>query len=328
VAIAIQMHKQGAPEVLTPEEVELGSPGPGEARLRQTAVGVNFLDTQHRSGAYNPFKVDQFPIVIGLEGAGTVEAVGAGVDEFQTGDRVAYLGPPLGAYASERLIPAHRLVRLPEGIDEMSAAGMMLKGLTANYLLHRIRPLQKGDTILVHAAAGGVGLLICQWAKHLGFRVIGTVGSEAKAAIAQKGGCDHVIDYTRENFASKVREVTDGKGVPIVYDGIGRATFDGSLDCLSTFGYLVNYGSASGAANLENVGILGERGSLFLTRPRVIDYAASNEDYKTMAAQLFQTVLDGGLTVNVNHTYALRDAATAHRELEARQTTGSIVLVP
>lgn len=321
---AIRFHDTGDPSVLRWETVEVPPPAAGEARVRHHAVGLNYIDTYHRGGLY-PVPL---PSGIGLEGAGVVEAVGAGVTGVAPGDRVAYAGGPLGAYAEVRNLPADRLVRLPEGISFEQAAAMMLQGLTAQYLLRRTYRVQPGDTILIHAAAGGVGLLVCQWAKALGATVIGTVGSEAKAALARAHGCDHPILYTRENFAQRVREITAGQGVPVVYDSIGKDTFMDSLSCLRPLGMMVSFGSASGAVPPVDIGVLAKMGSLFLTRPTIMTYTARRGDLLNMAAELFEVVEKGAVRVEVNQRYPLAEAARAHRELEGRQTTGSSVLLP
>lgn len=320
---AIRIHQTGGPEVLQWEPVEVGAPGPGEVRLRQTAVGLNYIDVYFRTGLYPP---PALPSGLGLEAAGVVEAVGAGVTEVAVGDRVAYASPPLGAYAEERLMPADRLVRLPDAIDDRTAAGMMLQGLTTWYLLHRTYPVQAGDTLLIHAAAGGVGLMVCQWAKHLGATVIGTVGSEEKAELARAHGCDHPIVYTRERFPERVREITGGEGVPVVYDSIGKDTFEDSLDCLRPLGLMVSFGNASGPVPPVDLQVLSAKGSLFITRPTVITYTARREDLLAGAQALFDVVQKGVLKVAVNQSWPLSRAADAHQALEARQTTGSTVL--
>lgn len=325
MAKAIRIHRTGGPEVLTWEEIELPKPGAGEARVRHSAVGLNFIDTYHRSGFY---PLPRLPAVLGMEGAGVVEEVGSGVSEVRVGDRVAYAAAPVGAYAEARLIPAHRLVALPDDISEVQAAGMMLKGMTAQYLLRRTYRVQPGDTILVHAAAGGVGLILCQWARHLGATVIGTVGIGSKAALARAHGCDHPILYTRENFVDRVKELTGGAGVPVVYDSVGKDTFLGSLDCLKPMGLLVSFGQASGPVPPFNVGLLSAKGSLFLTRPTLMTYTAQREVLLGTAAELFDVVRGGAVKIEVHQTHPLKDAEVAHRDLEARKTTGSTVLVP
>ena len=306
------------------EEVEVGKPGAGEARLRHTAVGVNFIDVYNRSGLY---PLAKFPVVIGREAAGVVEEVGSGVNALKAGDRVAYVDP-MGSYAEARLHPADRLVKLPAEISDQTAAAMMLKGLTAQYLLRRTYRLQPGETILVHAAAGGVGLILCQWAKHLGATVIGTVGSDEKATLAKGHGCDHPIVYTREDFVGRVKEITGGKGASVVYDSVGKDTFMGSLDCLRPLGMMVSYGQASGKIPPFDLGVLMVKGSLVLARPSLAHYAASRDDLVNAAQELFDVVVRGIVKIQVRHTYPLREAAQAHRDLEGRKTTGSIVLLP
>ena len=322
---AIRIHETGGPEVLRWEDVEVGAPGPGEVRLRQTAVGLNFIDTYHRSGSY---PVGALPSGIGMEGAGIVEEVGEGVDDMKSGDRVAYAGGPLGGYAEERNIPAARLVSLPDGIDDQHAAATMLKGLTSHYLVRRCYSIRSGDTILIHAAAGGVGLIVCQWAKSLGATVIGTVGTPEKAELAASHGCDHPILYRDENFVERVRELTNGEGVPVVYDSVGRDTFDGSLDCLAPLGLMVTFGQSSGSVPPLPVNELTTHGSLFLTRPSVATYTATREQLTTSAAELFDVVEKGVVKIEVNQTYPLAQAEQAHRDLEGRKTTGSTVLLP
>ncbi|HJW03509.1 MAG TPA: quinone oxidoreductase [Azospira sp.] len=321
---AIRFHQAGGPEVLSWEEVSVGAPGPGEARVKHAAVGLNFIDTYHRTGLY-PLPL---PSGIGLEGAGTVEAVGEGVTSLKPGDRVAYAGGPLGAYAEERLIPADRLLKLPDSIDFRTGAAMMLQGLTAAYLLRRTYPVKAGDTVLIHAAAGGVGLIACQWAKALGATVIGTVSTEAKADLARAHGCDHPILYTRENFAQRVREITGGEGVPVVYDGIGKDTWAGSLDSLRPLGMMVSFGNASGPVGLLDPLVLSQKGSLFFTRPTLMHYTAKRADLEALAGELFAMVTSGKVKIEVNQTFALKDAAAAHIALEGRQTTGSTILLP
>jgi len=321
---AIRFHQTGGPEVLQWEEVSLAAPAAGEVHLRHTAVGLNFIDVYHRTGLY---PVD-LPAMPGLEAAGEVIRVGEGVTELQPGDRVAYAGGPIGAYAVERLIPAHRLVKLPADIRDQQAAAMMLQGMTAQYLLRRTFRVKKGDTILFHAAAGGVGLIACQWAKHLGARVIGTVGSAAKAELARAHGCDEPILYQQEDFVARVRELTQGQGVAVVYDSVGRDTFLKSLDCLSPMGMLVSFGQSSGAVESFNPGLLAAKGSLFLTRPSLMTYAAKRQDLLAGAAELFSVVQSGAVRIEVNQQYPLAEAAQAHRDLEARRTTGSTILLP
>jgi NADPH2:quinone reductase len=320
---AIRIHETGGPEVLKWEEVEVGKPGPGEALIRQAAIGLNFIDTYHRTGLY-PLPL---PAVLGMEGAGMVEEVGPGVTEVKPGDRVAYAGV-LGAYTERRLIAADRLVPLPDGVSDIQAAAMMLKGMTAEYLLLRTHRVQRGETILVHAAAGGVGLIMCQWAKHLGATVIGTVGNDQKAELARANGCDHPVVYTRENFTERVRALTNGAGVPVVYDSVGKDTFLGSLDCLRPLGLMVSYGNASGAVPPFNIGLLAQKGSLFLTRPVLMAYTAKREDLLSCARALFEVVESGVVKIKLERTWPLEEAASAHRELEGRRTTGSTVLIP
>lgn len=322
---AIRIHEHGGPEVLRWEEVEVGEPGPGQVRLRQTAIGLNYIDTYHRSGAY---KLPSLPAVIGMEGAGVVEAVGPGVSDLKVGDRVAYAANPMGSYAEARLMPADRLVPLPSWIDDQQAAGMMLQGMTAQFLLRSCYRVQPGETILVQAAAGGVGLLLCQWAKHLGATVIGTVSTDEKAELARAHGCDHAIVYTRENFVTRVKEITGGQGVPVVYDGVGKTTFMDGLDCLRPRGLMVLFGAASGPVPPLDLQVLAAKGSLYVTRPTLFVYTAKRDDLMMSAADLFEAVHAGGVSINVRQTFALKDAAEAHRALESRQTTGSTVLVP
>jgi NADPH2:quinone reductase len=319
---AIRIHQYGGPEVMQWEGVQLAAPGPGEALIRQTAVGLNFVDVYNRTGLY-PGKL---PTGLGGEGAGVVEAVGPGVGDLKKGDRVAYGSAPVGSYADARLIPADRLLKLPAGIDDKTAAAMMLKGLTVQYLIRQTFKVKKGDTILCHAAAGGVGLILCQWAKHLGATVIGTVGSDDKAKLAKAHGCDHPIVYTREDFVKRVAELTDGKKVPVVYDSVGKDTFMRSLDCLQPLGLMVSFGNSSGPVESLNLGILAAKGSLYLTRPTLNTYGAKRENLVQMAQELFDVVEKGAVKIAVNQTYPLSEAAHAHRDLESRKTTGSTVL--
>ncbi len=321
---AIRIYETGGPEVMRWEELALPDPAPNEARVRHEAVGLNFIDVYFRSGRY-PL---QPPSGLGLEGAGVVEAVGAAVTAVKVGDRVAYAGGPLGAYAEARNIPADRLVALPPAIDFRTAAAMMLQGMTAQYLLRRTYRVQPGDAILIHAAAGGVGLLVCQWAKALGATVIGTVGSDAKAVLAKAHGCDHPIVYTREDFVARVREITGGAGVPVVYDSVGADTFMKSLDCLRPLGMMVTFGQSAGPVAPLDTQELSKRGSLFLTRPTLFTYVAQRADLLRSAGELFDMVESGKLRIEVNQTYALRDAARAHVDLAERRTTGSTVLLP
>ena len=318
---AIRFHKPGGPEVLTWDEVQVGKPGPGEARVRHTAIGLNYVDTYVRSGLYPA----QLPSGLGAEAAGVVEEVGSGVTDIKAGDRVAYGNSPLGAYAEARVMPADRLVVLPNGITDKQGAAMMLKGMTTQYLIRQIFKVKRGDTILFHAAAGGVGLIACQWAKSLGATVIGTVGSEEKAKLAKAHGCDHPIIYTKEDFVERVKEITKGEKLPVVYDSIGKDTWPKSLDCLRPFGLLVSFGQASGAIGPVDLGILAAKGSLYVTRPTLNTYAAKRADMVAMARDLFDAVLSGAVKIEVNQTYALKDAAQAHRDLQSRKTTGSTV---
>ncbi len=320
----IRVHQTGGPEVLKFEQVEVGPPGPGQALIRQTAVGLNYIDVYFRSGLYPP---PGLPFVAGQEGAGVVEAVGDGVSEVKVGQRVAYAGP-IGAYAERRVIPADRLVVVPDGISDEQAAAMMLKGMTAHYLLRRTFRVESGQTILFHAAAGGVGLIACQWAKHLGATVIGTVGSADKAELARAHGCDHPIRYDQDDVVARVRELTGGKGVPVVYDSVGQATFQRSLDCLAPLGMLVCFGQSSGKIPPIDTAILGQKGSLFLTRPSLMTYTAARADLVRAATELFDVVQRGAVEIRVNQRYPLREAAAAHRDLEGRKTTGSTVLLP
>jgi len=322
---AIRVERTGGPEVLQWADMPVGQPGPGEALVRHTAIGLNFIDVYHRRGLY---PLPSLPAVIGLEAAGRVEAVGPGVTEVVPGDRVAYAGGPTGAYSEARVIPSDRLVKLPDGIDDRRAAAMMLKGMTAEYLLRRTYAVKPGDAMLVHAAAGGVGLIVCQWAKTLGATVIGTVGTRDKAELANAHGCDHVIVTGEEDVVARVREITGGEGVSVVYDSVGKDTFMRSLDCLRPRGLMVSFGQASGMVPPLDISILSAKGSLFLTRPTLMTYTASREDLMASAAALFDAVLRGGVRIEVRQTYPLRDAARAHADLEARKTTGSTVLIP
>jgi len=322
---AIRIHEHGGPEVLRWEEVEVGEPGPGQLRVRHGAVGLNYIDVYHRTGLY---PLPSLPWTLGMEGAGQVEAVGEGVTEFKPGDRIAYASPPVGAYAEVRLIPADRVVALPDAIDDRTAAAMMLQGLTAQYLLRRTYRVQAGDAILLHAAAGGVGLIVSQWAQHLGAIVIGTVGNDEKAELARAHGCHHVIVYSRENFTERVREITGGQGVAAVYDSVGKDTFMGSLDCLRPLGMMVSFGNASGPVPPFEPGILAAKGSLFFTRPTLMTYTAKRADLLASAAELFEVVSSGAVRIEVRQTYPLAETARAHRDLEARKTTGSTVLLP
>jgi len=321
---AIRFHETGGPEVLRWEPVVVGDPGPGEARVRHHAVGLNFIDVYHRSGVYQV----PLPSGLGVEGAGVVEAVGEGVADLVPGDRVAYAGGPPGSYAEARVAPADRLVPLPPSIGFEQGAAMMLKGLTAQYLLRSTYRVARGDTILVHAAAGGVGLILCQWARFLGATVIGTVGTDAKAEVAREHGCHHPIVTARESFAERVRELTGGAGLPVVYDSVGRETFMGSLSCLRPRGLMVSYGNSSGVVPPFDIGVLSRMGSLFLTRPTLFSYSSSRGELLAMTGELFDVVAGGHVRIEVNQRYPLAEAARAHRDLEARRTTGSTVLVP
>jgi len=321
---AIRFHKNGGPEVMQWESVEAGQPGPGEARVRHTAIGVNYIDTYHRSGLYKL----ALPSGLGTEGAGIVEAVGPGVTDVRSGDRVAYSGGPLGAYSEVRVMPADRLVKLPDGVSDKIAATLMLKGLTVQYLFRQTFPLKGGETILFHAAAGGIGLIACQWARALGVTMIGTVGSDEKAALAKANGCTHTIVYTRENFVERVKQLTGGKGVPVVYDGVGKDTFPASLDCLSPRGMFVSFGNASGPIAAFDILLLSQKGSLYATRPTLATYTASRAAMLKMSEEMFSLVLGGKLANEARQTYALRDAAQAHRDLESRKTTGATILLP
>jgi NADPH2:quinone reductase len=322
---AVRVHKTGGPEVLTYEEVEVPAPGPGQVRIRNRAIGVNFIDTYFRMGMY-PSPIGM-PFVSGNEAAGEVVAVGPGVTDVKVGDRVGYTSA-LGAYSAERILPAERAVKLPDAISFEQAAAMMLKGMTAQYLLRRTYKVQKGDNVLIHAAAGGVGLIASQWANHLGANVIGTVGSKDKAELAKKNGCHHVILYRDEDFVAKVKEITGGKLCEVVYDGVGKATFPASLDCIKPLGMFVSFGSASGAITAFDINLLQHKGSLFATRPTLNHYAAKREDLLKMAAELFDVVASGAVKIPVNQKYPLKDAQKAHRDLEGRATTGSTILLP
>lgn len=321
---AIRFHQPGGPEVLTWDDIDVGDPGPGQIRLRHTVVGLNYIDTYHRSGLY-PLPL---PSGLGMEAAGTVEAVGDNVSSVSEGDRVAYAAGPPGSYADARLIEADKVVQIPAGIDDQTAAAMMLKGLTAQYLIRQIHKVEAGDTILIHAAAGGVGLIVCQWAKSLGATVIGTVSSDAKAELARANGCDHTIIYTREDFVSRVNEITDGAKLQVVYDSIGVDTFSGSLDCLRARGTMVSFGQASGPIAPVDLGVFAQKGSLFFTRPTLFNYADTPENLRTMSEELFSAVASGAVKITIDQTFALSDARAAHEALEARKTTGSTILLP
>ena len=321
---AIRIHSQGGPEVLKWEEVTVGAPGPNEVRLKATAIGLNFIDTYHRSGLY---KIP-LPSVLGREGAAVVEEVGATVTDLKVGDRVAYAASPIGAYAEARLMPADKLLKIPAGVSDNQAASIMLKGMTAQYLIRHTHQVKAGDTILMHAAAGGVGMILCQWARHLGATVIGTVGSDEKISLAKTYGCNHVINYAKEDFVARVAEITGGKKCDVVYDGVGKDTFLKSLDCTRPRGLVAVFGNASGAVPLFDVAQLGAKGSLFVTRPSVDTYTSTRAELVATADDLFDVVVRGIVKIEINQTYALKDAAQAHRDLEARKTTGSTVLIP
>jgi len=323
MAKAIRYHKQGGPEVLQLDDIQVGDPGQGQVRIRHTAIGVNFVDTYQRSGLY-PM---QLPQVAGNEAAGVVEAVGAGVAELKAGDRVAYTGLP-GSYCETRVVPADRMVKLPPGISEVQAASMMLKGLTVHYLIHTTYPVKKGETVLWHAAAGGVGLIACQWLKALGVTTIATAGSDAKTALAKAHGAEHVINYSTENFVERVKAITGGKGVPVVYDGVGKATWEGTLDCLRPRGLVVSFGNASGPVAPVNLGVLSAKGSLYVTRPTLATHIASRADLVARSNDLFEVVGSGKVKIETTARYKLADAQQAHRDLESRKTTGSVILTP
>ena len=322
---AVRVHKHGGPEVLTLEDIEIPAPGQGQIKIKQHACGINFIDTYFRMGMY-PSPVGM-PFTAGNEGAGEVIAVGPGVSDFKVGDRVAYV-VGLGGYAAERLLPAERTVKLPDNINYEQAAGMMLKGMTVQYLLNRTYKVTKGSTVLIHAAAGGVGLIACQWANHLGANVIGTVGSAEKGELAKKNGAHHIINYRKEDFAARVKEITNGALCDVVYDGIGKDTFPKSLDCIRPLGMFVSFGSASGQIDAFNINILQQKGSLFATRPTLNTYTAKRADLVDIANDLFKVVGSGAVKIPVNQKYPLKDAQKAHRELEGRDTTGSSILVP
>ncbi|MBR8156547.1 quinone oxidoreductase [Burkholderia cenocepacia] len=321
---AIRYDQPGGPDVMKWVDVEVGAPKAGEVRIRQHAVGLNYIDVYFRTGLYP----QQLPAGLGMEAAGEVTAVGDGVTAFKAGDRVAYVGQPPGAYAQERVMPAERVVKLPDGISYDDAASVMLQGLTAHYLLRRTYPVKAGDTILIHAAAGGVGLLVCQWAKALGATVIGTVGSDEKAELAKAHGCGHPIVYTRENFTQRVKEITNGAGVPVVYDSIGKDTYVGSLDSLAPLGYFVSFGNASGPLPPIDSKEFSSRGSLFFTRPTLFSYIAKRADLEAAATELFDVILSGKVKTSINQRYPLAEVGRAHADLEARKTTGSTILVP
>ncbi|MBR7793377.1 quinone oxidoreductase [Undibacterium sp. FT147W] len=321
---AIRMRSVGGPEVMEYVDVELGVPGPGEVIVRHKACGLNYIDVYFRTGLYP----QTLPAGLGMEAAGIVEAVGDGVRHVAVGDRVAYAGRPLGAYSEARVMPAAQLVRLPDSISFETAAAMMLQGLTVQYLFHRTYPLKGGETILFHAAAGGVGLIACQWARAIGVNMIGTVGSDEKAELAKAHGCTHVINYNKENFVERVREITEGKGVSVVYDSIGKDTFTGSLDCLAPLGMMVSFGNASGPVPAFSLSELASRGSLFITRPSLMNYTANRVDLEQMASHLFTMVESGKVKIDIRQRYSLSEVARAHQDLEARRTTGSSLLIP
>jgi NADPH:quinone reductase len=321
---AVRFHQTGGPDVLVYEDVQVGEPGEGQARVKHSAIGLNFIDTYHRSGLY-PLPL---PSGLGLEAAGVVEAVGKGVAHLKAGDRVAYAGGPPGAYSEVRLAPAEKLVKVPAGVSDREAAAMMLKGLTVQYLIRRVYRVQKGETVLFHAAAGGVGLIACQWLKALGVTVIGTVGSDEKAKVAKAHGCDHTIVYTRENFVERVKEITGGRKVPVVFDSVGKDTFAGSLDCLQPRGLLAVFGNGSGPVSSFDLNVLAGKGSLYVTRPTLMTYTALREDLEAGAKELFDVVKSRKVKIEINQTYKLAEAAQAHRDLESRKTTGSTVLMP
>lgn len=321
---AIRIHETGGPEKMVWEDIPLPAPKPGEALVRHKAVGLNFIDVYFRTGLY---KAPSLPAIIGMEAAGIVEAVGEGVSEVAPGDRVAYATAPIGAYAEARCIKADRLVKLPEPLSFEQGAAMMLQGMTAAFLIKKCYPVQSGQTVLVHAAAGGVGLIMCQWLKHLGATVIGVVSTEEKAALAGAHGAAHVL-LTKDDVPARVKEITGGAMLPVVFDSVGRDTFNTSLDCLAPFGMIVSYGNASGPVAIPDLGILAAKGSLYVTRPTLATYTAKREDLIARASDLFEVVSSGAVQIRVNQTFALKDAADAHRALEARQTTGSTVLLP
>jgi NADPH:quinone reductase len=321
---AIRIHAHGGPEVMRWDDVPTPEPGPAEALVHHTAVGLNYIDVYFRTGLY---KVPALPATLGMEAAGVVRAVGSDVHGVAVGDRVAYATGPIGAYATDRVIAADRLVKLPDAIDDQTAAAMMLQGMTAQYLLRRTYRVKEGDTVVVHAAAGGVGLILCQWAKHLGATVIGVVSTEAKAELARAHGAAHTI-VGAEDLAAEVKRITHGAMVPVVYDSVGRDTFTTSLDCLAPLGLMVSYGNSSGSVGAFDLGVLSAKGSLYVTRPTLATYTAKRADLAASAADLFAAVESGAVKIRVNQTYALKDAAQAHTALEARRTTGSTVLLP
>ncbi|MGY9005875.1 MAG: quinone oxidoreductase family protein [Alphaproteobacteria bacterium] len=321
---AVRIHEYGGADALVIDDIDISEPGAGEALVRHTAIGLNFIDTYHRTGLY---KLPELPHTLGVEGSGVVEAIGDGVTDVAVGDRVAY-GGGIGSYCERRVMAANRLVKLPDTISDEQGAAMMLQGMTARYLVRRTHPVKAGETILVHAAAGGVGLILCQWAKHLGATVIGTVSSDEKAELARSHGCDHPIIYTRENFLERVRDITDGKGLPVVYDSIGKDTWEDSLNCLHPLGMMVSFGNASGPVPPFPLLTLSQKGSLFVTRPTLIHYVAAREDLLVAATDLFDVVSKGVVKIEINQRFGLDEAAHAHTELEARRTTGSSILIP
>ena len=320
---AIRIHRTGGPEVMAWEDVEVGAPGTGEVRLKQTAIGLNYIDIYHRSGVYKT----PLPMCLGLEAAGVVEELGDGVSELRVGDRVCYGTGPLGAYSEARVMPAEKLLKTPAGIDDKQAAAIMLQGMTAQYLIRHTFRVEPGMTVLFHAAAGGVGTIACQWLKHLGATVIGTVGSAEKAELAKANGCDHTINYTTENFVERVAEITGGAGVPVVYDAVGLATWEGSLDCLARRGMMVIFGNASGMVPSIDPMVLNQKGGLYLTRPSIVHYTTTRDELVGTANELFDVIRTGAVKIAARQTYALKDAAQAHRDLERRKTTGSTVLL-
>lgn len=324
MAQAIRIHEYGGPEAMKFEEVDVGAPGQGQIKVKNHAIGVNYIDTYHRTGLY---KQPSMPVTLGMEGAGDVMAVGAGVTDLKVGDRIAY-AQPIGSYATERLMPADRAVKIPDGIDYKTAAAMMLQGMTVRYLIRRTYKVGPETTLLWHAAAGGVGLIACQWLKSIGATVIGTAGSDDKCKLAKQAGATHVINYSTENFVERVKEITGGKMCDVVYDSIGKDTFPASLDCLKPLGLFVTFGNASGPVTGVDLGIFAAKGSLYMTRPSLMAYVSTRADFLETANDLFDVVKKGAVKIVVNHTYALKDAAQAHRDLEARKTTGSIVLIP
>ncbi|NKB43192.1 MAG: NADPH:quinone reductase [Alphaproteobacteria bacterium] len=325
MARAIVVRETGGPEVMIGTDVQVGTPGPGEVRLRQTAIGVNFIDTYHRSGLY---PIANLPFTPGMEAVGEVEEIGEGVTDLKEGDRVCYGNGPMGSYASDRIMPTGSLIKVPGALGDEQVAGMMLRGLTVWYLLRSLHDLKAGETVLFHAAAGGVGLIFCQWAKHIGATVIGTVGSEEKAELAKASGCDHVILYKNEDFVSKVNAITDGKKVSVVYDGVGKDTFMGSLDCLQKRGLMVSFGNASGPPPALEIGSLGPKGSLFVTRPTLFDYTGTRDQLVQGCNDLFDVVGSGAVNIEVGQSYGLEQAGHAHNDLESRKTTGSTILLP